>query len=67
MQAGLVYTLAHLVAFSVNDPKKMPKFEKVFPDPSGKTKVQSPQEMMAAMDAWVAATAHLATQNQERT
>lgn len=48
---GRVYSLAYLVSFAVNDPKRMPKFEKVFPD--GKPKpAQSPDEIWAAMEAW---------------
>ena len=48
---GRVYSLAYLVSFAVNDPKRMPKFDKVFPD--GKLKpAQSPDEIWALMEAW---------------
>jgi hypothetical protein len=48
---GRFYTLAQLVTYAVNDPKKMPKFDKAFPD--GKPKpVQSADEIWAAMTAW---------------
>ena len=48
---GRVYSLAYLVSFAVNDPKRMPKFDKVFPD--GKPKpAQDPEEIWAAMQAW---------------
>jgi hypothetical protein len=58
---GRTYTLAHLVAYAVNDPKRMPKFEKVFP--SGKEKRLSPEESLAAMKAWVDA-AQAATEGE---
>jgi hypothetical protein len=48
---GRAYTLAQLVTYAVNDPKRMPKFEKVFP--TGKEKRLSPEESLAAMRAWV--------------
>ena len=48
---GRVYSLAYLVSFAVNDPKRMPKFDKVFPD--GKPKpAQTPDEIWASMQAW---------------
>lgn len=48
---GRFYTLAQLISYSVNDPKKMPKFDKVFPD--GKPKpVQSADDIWAAMTVW---------------
>lgn len=50
---GLVYTLAALVAYAVNNPSKMPKFDKVFPDGKPK-KAQSPEEILAAMREWTA-------------
>lgn len=48
---GRTYTLAQLVVYAVNDPKRMPKFEKVFP--TGKERRMSPEESLAAMRAWV--------------
>lgn len=55
-QQGLVYTMAVLASFAANDPKKMPKFDKVFPDAAPK-KAQTPEEMLAAMREWVAVMA----------
>lgn len=52
---GLVYSLGVLVRVAMHDPKKFPKFEKVFPD--GKRKpAQTTDQLMAAMRAW---TIHL--------
>ena len=51
IEDGRAYSLAYLVSFAVNDPKRMPKFEKVFPD--GKPKpAQDPDEIWASMQAW---------------
>ena len=51
IEDGRAYSLAYLVSFAVNDPKRMPKFDKVFPD--GKPKpAQDPEEIWAAMQAW---------------
>jgi hypothetical protein len=52
IQQGLVYSLAELMKFAVNDPNKMPKFDKVFPDPDRKQKAKSDDEIWAAMSAW---------------
>jgi hypothetical protein len=52
VEDGRTYTLAQLVAYSVNDPKKMPRFDKVFPD-GRLRKQQSPEEMLALMRQWV--------------
>ncbi len=51
VEDGRVYSLAYLVSFAVNDPKRMPKFDKVFPD--GKPKpAQDPDEIWTSMQAW---------------
>ena len=51
IEDGRAYSLAYLVSFAVNDPKRMPRYEKVFPD--GKPKpAQDPEEIWAAMQAW---------------
>ena len=51
IEDGRAYSLAYLVSFAVNDPKRMPKFDKVFPD--GKPKpAQDPDEIWASMQAW---------------
>ena len=51
VEDGRAYSLAYLVSFAVNDPKRMPKFDKVFPD--GKPKpAQDPDEIWASMQAW---------------
>ncbi|WP_235932967.1 hypothetical protein [Paragemmobacter ruber] len=52
---GLTYSLAQLVGWAVNNPKEMPKFEKVFPDRKPKP-AQTPDQLYAAMRAW---TIHL--------
>ena len=52
IEDGRAYSLAVLMSFAVNDPKKMPKMDKVFP--SGRPrKQQSPEEMLALMRQWV--------------
>ena len=51
IEDGRAYSLAYLVSFAVNDPKRMPRYEKVFPD--GKPKpAQDPDEIWASMQAW---------------
>jgi hypothetical protein len=52
IEDGRTYTLAQLISYSVNDPKKMPRFDKVFPD-GRLRKQQSPEEMLALMRQWV--------------
>ena len=52
VEDGRTYTLAQLIAYSVNDPKKMPRFDKVFPD-GRLRKQQSPEEMLVLMRQWV--------------
>ena len=52
VEDGRTYTLAQLISYSVNDPKKMPRFDKVFPDGRPR-KQQSPDEMLALMRQWV--------------
>lgn len=49
---GRAYTLAQLITYAVNDPRRMPKFDKVFPDGRPR-KVQSPEAIWAAMEDWV--------------
>lgn len=53
-QQGLSYSLARLLVWSFHDPKKMPKFDKVFPDGRPKP-AQSDAEILAAMKQWTAA------------
>jgi hypothetical protein len=51
MQQGLAYSTAVLIAIAVNNPKKLPSFEKAFP--SGRPKRQmSADEIMRNMQAW---------------
>lgn len=45
------YSLAYLISYAVNDPQKMPRFDKVFPD--GPNRPQTDEEMLAAMREWV--------------
>jgi hypothetical protein len=49
---GRTYTLAQLVSYSVNDPKRMPRFDKVFPDGKARAR-QTPEEIHALMTEWV--------------
>ncbi len=51
---GRTYTLAQLISYSVNDPKKMPRFDKVFPDAGQTKKPQTADEIHALMVSWVA-------------
>ena len=55
IEDGRVYTLAQLISYSVNDPKRMPRFDKVFPDGTARAR-QSPEEMLALMLQWVETT-----------
>lgn len=54
---ALTYTLAQLVAVATHNPKKMPDFAKVFPDPMRKVRRKTPDEMLQAMRAWSEAVA----------
>jgi hypothetical protein len=56
MHQQLIYSGAMLNRTGYHQPNKMPRFEKVFPDPRRKRIEQTPQENMAAMMAW---TRHL--------
>lgn len=49
---GRTYTLAQLIAYSVNDPRRMPRFDKVFPDGKARER-QTPEEIHALMVQWV--------------
>ncbi len=62
IEDGRVYTLAQLISYSVNDPKKMPRFDKVFPDGRPRRQ-QSPEEMLALMRQWVETTQALGARN----
>lgn len=53
MLQGVAYSQAHLIGWAFHEPKKMPKFEKVFPD-RRKRPAQSPEEMYHAMRQWTA-------------
>lgn len=53
---GVAYTHSQLTAYAVNDPRKMPDYRKVFPDPRRAGRGQTPQEAFEAMQAW---TTHL--------
>lgn len=52
LRAGLAYSQARLIGIAINDPKKMPAFEKIFPDPDKPKREQSPEESLRAMRAW---------------
>lgn len=62
IEDGRVYTLAQLISYSVNDPKKMPRFDKVFPDGRPRRQ-QSPDEMLALMRQWVETTQAMGARN----
>lgn len=51
-EQGLAYSQAQLIAYAFHAPKKMPAFDKVFPDGSKPKAVQSPEAIYAAMRAW---------------
>ncbi len=57
----VAYTVAQLVAVAVNNPRKMPDFEKVFPDRrsalASKAITQAPEEALLNMKLWMAAAA----------
>lgn len=54
IEDGRTYTLAGLISYAVNDPRNMPRFDRVFPDGKPK-KQQTPAEMWAAMKGWAQA------------
>lgn len=50
---GIAYSLAQLISHSFHQPKKMPKFDKVFPDPSARPRgPQTADQMLAMMRAF---------------
>lgn len=51
-EQGLAYTAAHLMAYAFHAPRKMPDFDKVFPDGSKRPVAQTPEAIFAAMRAW---------------
>ena len=53
IEDGRVYSLAVLMSFAVNDPKNMPKMDKVFPSGRPK-KPKTPEQMVAALREWSA-------------
>lgn len=55
---ALAYSLAHLTATGFHQPKKMPKFDKVFPDrKTAAAADQAPDEAARNMDYWMRAMA----------
>ena len=52
-EQAIIYSLANLIAYAVNAPGKMPKFDAVFPDGKPK-KRQSAEEILLAMREWAA-------------
>ena len=48
----LAYSTAVLVGMASNSPKKFPKFDKAFPDPDARQRVQGPDQIYAAMETW---------------
>jgi hypothetical protein len=51
VQQGLIYTHAVLMGPAINAPKRMPKFNKVFPDRRN-SKPQTGEQMLAALRSW---------------
>lgn len=62
IEDGRIYTLAQLISYSVNDPKKMPRFDKVFQDGRPRRQ-QSPEDMLVLMRQWVETTQALGARN----
>jgi hypothetical protein len=56
MGQAIAWATAQLVMIGMNAPKKFPKFDKAFPDPEARRKIQSPDEMWAAMESWAQAS-----------
>lgn len=55
LSKGLTYTLAQLSGIAMRDPKRMPAYAKVFPDPDrGAGRTQTADAMVASLDAWAA-------------
>jgi hypothetical protein len=52
-EQGIAYSMAQLVGIAVGNPKKMPKFERVFPDRVPKP-AMTPAQIMASMKMWSA-------------
>ena len=48
----MAYSTAVLIGMATNNPKKFPKFDKAFPDPEARRRVQGPNEIYAAMETW---------------
>jgi hypothetical protein len=48
---SLVYAQAQLNAFAFGDPKRMPKFDKAFPDKAGRRR-RTAEEAWAGLMAW---------------
>jgi hypothetical protein len=53
-QQALAYSQAVLTAIAVSNPKNLPKFDKVFPDPTQTKRRTSAQEALAGFRAWSA-------------
>lgn len=51
MQA-VAHSHASLTGYAYHKPGKMPRFDKVFPDPKRGGRPQSDEEMLASMRAW---------------
>lgn len=52
LQQAVAYSLAGLVGHAFHQPKKMPKFDKVFPDPAARGRPQTAEESIAALRLW---------------
>lgn len=64
---AVAWATAQLVMIGFNSPKKFPKFDKAFPDPTARRKIQTPDEMWAAMQAWADASRLAAAVRKEAT
>lgn len=50
MQQAIAYSLAHLIAHAHHQPRKIPKFDKVFPDPARRSQApQTADQMLSLM------------------
>ncbi len=65
---AVAYSVAVLTGSAINNPKKMPSFDKAFPDKAaGSPKVQTEAETAANLNAWTSAiNAYHQSRNPEK-
>lgn len=54
MNQAMAWATAQLVMTGFHDPKKFPKFDKMFPDPEARRTVRDPDEIWVEMERWAA-------------